>query len=57
MSFADVPVDGVIEATRRDKKRVGANVPFVLVRAPGEVEWGCELAPEEIRAAVQELAG
>jgi shikimate kinase/3-dehydroquinate synthase len=56
VSFGEVPVDAVIEATRRDKKRLGADVPFVLVRAPGEVEFGCEVAPEEVRAAVEELA-
>jgi shikimate kinase/3-dehydroquinate synthase len=56
VSFAGVPVDAVIEATRRDKKRLGEEVPFVLVRAPGEVEFGCEVAPAEVRAAVEELA-
>ncbi len=56
VSLSEVPVEAVIEATRRDKKRLGANVPFVLVRAPGEVEYGCEVAPEELMAAVQELA-
>jgi shikimate kinase/3-dehydroquinate synthase len=56
VSFSDVPVEAVIEATRRDKKRLGASVPFVLVRAPGEVEFGCEVAPEDLRAAVEELA-
>jgi shikimate kinase / 3-dehydroquinate synthase len=49
-------VDAVLEAMTRDKKRVGANVPFVLVRAPGEVEFGCEVAAEDVRAAVAELA-
>jgi shikimate kinase / 3-dehydroquinate synthase len=57
VGFTDVPVDAVIEATRRDKKRLGASVPFVLVRAPGDVEFGCEVAPEDLRAAVEELAG
>jgi shikimate kinase / 3-dehydroquinate synthase len=52
----DVPVEAIIEALARDKKRVGATVPFVLVRAPGEVEHGCEVAPEQLRAAVAELA-
>jgi shikimate kinase/3-dehydroquinate synthase len=51
----DVSVDAVLGAVALDKKRVGAHVPFVLVRAPGEVEFGCELAPEEIAAAVGEL--
>jgi shikimate kinase / 3-dehydroquinate synthase len=57
VSFSGVPVETVIEATRRDKKRLGASVPFVLVRAPGAVEFGCEVAPEDLRAAVEELAG
>jgi shikimate kinase / 3-dehydroquinate synthase len=56
VSFSDLPVEAVIEATRRDKKRLGANVPFVLVRAPGQVEFGCEVAPEDLSGAVQELA-
>jgi shikimate kinase/3-dehydroquinate synthase len=52
----DVSVEGVLGAIALDKKRVGAHVPFVLVRAPGEVEFGCELEPAEIEAAVLELA-
>jgi shikimate kinase / 3-dehydroquinate synthase len=51
----DVRVDAVLEAVARDKKRVGASVPFVLVRAPGEVEFGCEVAPAELEAAVAEM--
>ena len=50
------PLEPVLEALARDKKRVGASVPFVLVRAPGEVEFGCEVAPEDVRAAVAELS-
>jgi shikimate kinase / 3-dehydroquinate synthase len=57
VGFSGVPVDAVIEATRRDKKRLGASVPFVLVRVPGEIEFGCEVAPEDLRAAVEELVG
>jgi 3-dehydroquinate synthetase len=49
-------VDAVIEAIRRDKKRIGADVPFVLVRGPGEVSFGCEVSGDEVRAAVMELA-
>jgi shikimate kinase/3-dehydroquinate synthase len=52
----DVSLEGVLGAIALDKKRVGAHVPFVLVRAPGEVEFGCELTPAEIEAAVRELA-
>jgi shikimate kinase / 3-dehydroquinate synthase len=56
VSLEGVSVDAVVEATARDKKRVGSRVPFVLVRAPGEVVTGCELTPEQVRAAVAELA-
>jgi shikimate kinase/3-dehydroquinate synthase len=51
------PVDAVIEATARDKKRLGSSIPFVLVRAPGDVRIGCEVAAEDLRAAVTELRG
>jgi shikimate kinase / 3-dehydroquinate synthase len=52
----DVSLDAVLEAVALDKKRVGTGVPFVLVRAPGEVEFGREVAAEELAAAVAELA-
>jgi shikimate kinase / 3-dehydroquinate synthase len=48
-------VDPVLEATRHDKKRLGSQVPFVLVAAPGEVRIGCEVPADEVRAAVAEL--
>jgi shikimate kinase/3-dehydroquinate synthase len=48
-------LDAILTAMGRDKKRTGASVPFVLVRAPGDVQFGCELAPEDVRAAVEEL--
>jgi shikimate kinase/3-dehydroquinate synthase len=48
-------LDAILTAMDRDKKRTGASVPFVLVRAPGDVQFGCELAPEDVRAAVEEL--
>jgi shikimate kinase/3-dehydroquinate synthase len=51
----DVPLDGVLQAITRDKKRVGADVPFVLVNAPGDVEPGHTLAGEDVRRAVAEL--
>jgi shikimate kinase/3-dehydroquinate synthase len=55
VTLADTTVDRVLEATRRDKKRVAANVPFVLLAAPGQVQIGCEVDPGEIRAAIAEL--
>jgi shikimate kinase/3-dehydroquinate synthase len=54
---AGVGVDEIVAATARDKKRLGTGrVPFVLARAPGEVEIGCEVSESELRAAVKELS-
>ncbi len=51
-----VRVDDVVAAVARDKKRLGASsTPFVLVHAPGDVRIGCEVALEDLRAAVAEL--
>jgi shikimate kinase / 3-dehydroquinate synthase len=52
----DADPEEIIAATARDKKRLGAGgVPFVLVRAPGDVRVGCEVPAAEVRAAVTEL--
>ncbi|HEV3071541.1 MAG TPA: bifunctional shikimate kinase/3-dehydroquinate synthase [Solirubrobacteraceae bacterium] len=51
-----VEIEQVLEMTLRDKKRLGVAVPFVLVSAPGDVRSGCEVAQDELRAAVTELA-
>ena len=48
--------DAIVAATARDKKRVGAEVPFVLVHAPGDVRHGERVEPDAVRAAVAELA-
>jgi shikimate kinase/3-dehydroquinate synthase len=48
--------DEVLAATRRDKKRLGGRVPFVLLRAPGEPVPGCEVQDSDVRAAIAELA-
>jgi shikimate kinase/3-dehydroquinate synthase len=48
-------VEAVLEALARDKKRLRAGVPFVLVRAPGEVSHDAEVEAGELRAAVEEL--
>jgi len=52
-----VDVDAVVGATRRDKKRVGEDVPFVVCLAPGDVRHGAQIARAELRAAVAEIAG
>ena len=56
VTFSGTSVEAVLEATARDKKRVGETVPFVLVREPGDVSIGHEVALEDLRAAVAELA-
>ena len=45
----------VLEAVGRDKKRVGATVPFVLVDAPGAVRYGAEVGRERLEASLAEL--
>jgi len=45
----------ILQAVARDKKRVGETLAFVLVGEPGDVRTGCEVAEEELRAAVAEL--
>jgi shikimate kinase / 3-dehydroquinate synthase len=55
LAGADVDVERIVAATARDKKRVGAHVPFVLLHAPGEVETGHEVSDPDLLAAVAEL--
>jgi shikimate kinase/3-dehydroquinate synthase len=56
VTLADVSAADVHEALARDKKRLGASVPFVLVDAPGDVRYGCELAADDVRAAIAGLS-
>lgn len=56
MDPGEVPVDAVLEALQRDKKRTAAGVGFVLLSEPGEPRTGQLLDPGEVRAAVAELA-
>ncbi len=48
--------DDVVAATKLDKKRRGDEVPFVLVRAPGDVRYGEPVSADDLLAAVAELA-
>ncbi|HEY5194395.1 MAG TPA: iron-containing alcohol dehydrogenase [Solirubrobacteraceae bacterium] len=48
-------VDQILTATMRDKKRIGAEVPFVLLGAPGDARVGCHVPASDLRAAVSEL--
>jgi shikimate kinase/3-dehydroquinate synthase len=50
-----VDVERIVAATARDKKRVGEQVPFVLVRTPGDVVTGREVSAADLRSAVAEL--
>jgi shikimate kinase/3-dehydroquinate synthase len=51
----EVDVETVIAAVGRDKKRSAEGLGLVLLRAPGEVEYGCRAEPEALRDAVEEL--
>jgi shikimate kinase/3-dehydroquinate synthase len=50
-----VETGAVVAATRRDKKRRGGRVGFVLVEAPGDVRPGRPVDEAELRHAVAEL--
>ena len=52
-----VEITAVSEAIDRDKKRVSAGVPFVLLDRPGRPRTGQVLAPDKVRSAVEELYG
>jgi shikimate kinase/3-dehydroquinate synthase len=56
VTLAGASVEKVVEATARDKKRVGESVPFVLLAAPGEVSIGNVVSVGDLTAAVAELA-
>ncbi|MDQ3741759.1 MAG: 3-dehydroquinate synthase, partial [Actinomycetota bacterium] len=51
----EADADAVLEVVRRDKKRTGGDVPFVLVAAPGDVSHGHAVGEDAVRAAVEEL--
>jgi shikimate kinase/3-dehydroquinate synthase len=53
---AEVSPEEVVAATKLDKKRVGDHVPFVLVRAPGDVRFGECVDAADLLAAVRDLA-
>jgi shikimate kinase/3-dehydroquinate synthase len=50
-----IPVNQVIEAIGRDKKRTSEGLGFVLLERPGEPRWGESVQPDRVRAAVEEL--
>ncbi|MGK2879118.1 MAG: bifunctional shikimate kinase/3-dehydroquinate synthase [Solirubrobacterales bacterium] len=50
-----LPLDTVLDVIRLDKKRVGASVPFVLIKEPGDVTPGHSVLAADLEAAVKEL--
>jgi len=50
-----VDPDAVVALVRRDKKRRGGSVPFVLLESPGAVTPGHELPDADVCAAVSEV--
>jgi shikimate kinase / 3-dehydroquinate synthase len=56
VELTGVSVDDVLDAAALDKKRGPSGLPFVLVRAPGDVVLDASVAPAELRDAVSELA-
>ena len=54
-TFDGTTVDDVVALTERDKKRQGGRVPFVLLQEPGNVTPGHDVAPGDLRAAVEEV--
>jgi len=50
-----VDPEAVLLATRRDKKRLGPRVPFVLLAEPGCPQVGRDVDDDAVRAAVEEL--
>jgi len=50
-----VDAAAVASATRRDKKRLGGSVPFVLVDGPGAVRHGAEVTAEQLDEALAKL--
>jgi shikimate kinase/3-dehydroquinate synthase len=51
----EVGVEEILDALGRDKKRTTAGVGFVLLSEPGEPRTGQLVAPDDLRAAVEEL--
>ena len=55
-TIGGVDPEEVVALTARDKKRTGAEVPFVLVDAPGRVRHGCAVDGAAVLAAVRGVA-
>jgi shikimate kinase/3-dehydroquinate synthase len=53
--FEGAAAEDVAVLVKRDKKRRGGHVPFVLVEAPGEVTPGHDVDEADLLAAIEEL--
>jgi shikimate kinase / 3-dehydroquinate synthase len=51
----EIPIEDVLDALQRDKKRTAAGVGFVLLSEPGQPRTGQLVDPAKVRAAVEEL--
>jgi shikimate kinase / 3-dehydroquinate synthase len=56
VGFDGASAEQVVAATARDKKRLGNELPLVLLSEPGQARPGCPVAEADLRAAVAELA-
>jgi len=52
-----IPIEAVVEAISRDKKRTSEGLGFVLIERPGEPRWGEPVEPDRVRASVEEIRG
>jgi 3-dehydroquinate synthase len=50
-----IPIDAIVDAMGKDKKRTSEGLGFVLIERPGEPRWGERVDPDRVRAAVEEL--
>jgi shikimate kinase/3-dehydroquinate synthase len=55
VTLSDAPAEPILEAIARDKKRMRSRVPFVLLDGPGRPRIDCDVAVDEVRAAIAEL--
>ncbi|MEX2105536.1 MAG: bifunctional shikimate kinase/3-dehydroquinate synthase [Solirubrobacterales bacterium] len=52
---SSIPVDEILDALQRDKKRTAAGVGFVLLSEPGQPQVGQLVDPARVRSAVEEM--
>jgi 3-dehydroquinate synthetase len=54
---AEIPIDEVLGALQRDKKKTASGIGFVLLSEPGKPRPAQLVDPAKVRAAVEELYG